>query len=141
MTLDHHPITRLNALIPCFRKVVKGFNDNGDYWLMLHFYQGGLRSPRILDTGDKQKVKKELAEFLLVWGKPLFTGQVAFYMKHAEFTDRFNAYPGSGSYHPFEKEGIIFDVVSFKEYNSSYDDPWYYRIDNKGIATCDDTPF
>ncbi|WP_306537406.1 hypothetical protein [Geobacter sp.] len=145
MTLDYHPISRLNGLIPCFRKVVKGFKDNGDYWLILHFYQGGLRSPRILDAGDKQKVKKELADFLQVWGKPLFTGQVAFYMKHAEFSDLFNVYPGSGSFDEYQKEGIQYEAVSFKEYNAGYDDPWFYRIDEKSIIKkkdpMDDIPF
>ncbi len=129
ITVDH-PITPFNALIPCFRKVVKGFRDNGDYWLMLHLYQGGLRSPRIIDTGDKQKVKKELAAFLHIWEKPQFTGQIAFYMKHAEFTDLFNVYPGAGSYDVYQKEGIQFKVFRFydEEYNS-----WFHRIDENGI--------
>lgn len=144
MTTEYHPITPLNDLIPCFRKVVKGFRDNGGYWLMLHFYQGGLRAPRILDTGDKQKVKKALADFLKIWDKPKFTGQVAFYLKHGEFTDEFHVYPGSGTFDEYQKEGIKFEVVSFQEYNASFEDPWFFRIDKKGIIekkVVDDIPF
>lgn len=137
MTIEHHPIIPLNALLPYFRKVVKGFRDNGDYWLMLHFYQGGLRTPRIMDSGDKQGVKQLLADFLKVWGKPKFTGQITFYLKHGEFTDIFNVYPGSGSFDTCKKEGIAFKVNSYQEYNSSYDDPWFFRIDNVGVIETD----
>lgn len=130
MTTEYHPITPLNALLPCFRKVVKGFRDNGDYWLMLHFYQGGLRAPRIVDSGDKLKVKKELADFLQAWGKPLFTGQISFYLKHAEFTDHFNVYPGAGSYDVYQKEGIHFKVMSYYDQDEG---AHVYSIDQKGI--------
>jgi hypothetical protein len=127
LEVDYHPMAALDALIPCFRKVVKGFCDNGDYWLILHFYNGGLRAPRISDTGDKQKVKKALTEFLRVWDKPRYTGQIAFYLKHGEFKDYFNVYPGSGSFDEYQKEGIKFKVISRQQdYN---DDCWFYRID------------
>lgn len=128
--MTYHPIIPMNDITPCFRKVVKGFRDNGDYWLMLHFYQGGLRAPRIHDAGDKPKVKKTLANFLLALGKPRFTGQIAFYMKHAEFTDHFNVYPGSGSYDEHEKEGIKYRVQS-----SSVEDTlrFIFHFEIKGI--------
>lgn len=142
MATNYHPITPMNDLIPCFRKVVKGFRDNGDYWLMLHIYQGGLRAPRIQDAGDKTKVKKALADFLQVWGKPHFTGQISFYMKHAEFTDHFNVYPGSGSYDRYEKEGIHFKVMSYYDQDEG---EHVYSIDQKGIIEKknrdDDIPF
>jgi hypothetical protein len=125
--VDNHPTASLDALVPCLRKVVKGFCDNGDYWLILHFYNGGLRAPRISDAGDKQKVKKALIEFLRVWGKPRYTGQIAFYLKHGEFKEYFNVYPGSGSFDEYQKEGIKFKVTSFtQDYN---DDRCLYRID------------
>jgi hypothetical protein len=111
--VDNHPTASLDALVPCLRKVVKGFCDNGDYWLILHFYNGGLRAPRISDAGDKQKVKKALIEFLRVWGKPRYTGQIAFYLKHGEFKEYFNVYPGSGSFDEYQKEGIKFKVASY----------------------------
>jgi hypothetical protein len=143
LEVDYHPTATLDALIPCFRKVVKGFCDNGDYWLILHFYNGGLRAPRISDAGDKQKVKKALTEFLRVWDKPRYTGQIAFYLKHGEFKDKFNAYPGSGSFDEYQKEGINYKEIHFQNgYNEN--DPWFYRIDEKGeIArkVKDDIPF
>ncbi len=127
LEVAYHPMAALDALIPCFRKVVKGFCDNGDYWLILHFYNGGLRAPRISDVGDKPKVKKALTEFLRVWDKPRYTGQIAFYLKHGEFKDYFNVYPGSGSFDEYQKEGIKFKVTSYtQDYN---DDRWLYRID------------
>ncbi|MBW4057288.1 MAG: hypothetical protein HIU83_18285 [Proteobacteria bacterium] len=142
MTTEHHPITRLSTLLPCFRKIVKDFRDNGDYWLMLHFYQGGLRAPRIVDTGDKLKAKKELADFLKAWGKPQFTGQVSFYLKHAEFTDHFNVYPGAGSYDEYLKEGIQFKVKTYYDQDEGMD---VYRIEEKGIIKkkdySDEIPF
>jgi hypothetical protein len=125
--VDNHPTASLDALVPCLRKVVKGFCDNGDYWLILHFYNGGLRAPRISDTGDKQKIKEALTDFLRVWGKPRYTGQIAFYLKHGEFKEYFNVYPGSGSFDEYQKEGIKFKVTSYtQDYN---DDRCLYRID------------
>ena len=130
LEVDYHPMASLDALVPCFRKVVKGFRDNGEYSLILHFYNGGLRAPRISDTGDKQKMKEALTDFLRVWGKPRYTGQIAFSLKHAEFKDYFNVYPGSGSFDEYQKEGINFEVIHYQQdYN---DERWFYRIDQKG---------
>jgi len=106
--LNSDPIAPLNALIKRFRKVVKNFRDYGDYQLMLSFYQGGMRAPRIFDTGDKQKIKKELAEFLKLWRKEDFTGQIVFHLKHGEFTRHFDVYPGSGNIDKNQKEGFHF---------------------------------
>ena len=72
-----------------------------------------MRAPRIVDAGDKRKIKKELGNFLQAWGKPYYTGQIEFYLKHAEFTDNFNAFPGVGSLDMHGKEGIMLQVGSF----------------------------
>lgn len=131
LEVDYHPMASLDAVIPCFRKVVKGFRDNGDYSLILHLYNGGLRAPRIFDVGDKREVKEALADFLRVWEKQRYTGQIVFHLKHGELKDDFDAYPGSGSFNEYQKEGIKFQVSRYQHgYNDN--DPWFYGIANKG---------
>ena len=139
LEVAYHPTHALDALIPCFRKVVKGFRDNGDYWLILHFYNGGLRAPRISDAGDKQKVKNALTQFLGVWDKPRYTGQIAFHLKHGEFKGNFNSYPGSGSFDEFQKEGIKYQVHSREDYGEL----WYRIVGNGDIPKKveEDVPF
>lgn len=136
------PIATLNKTVPCFRKVVKGFKDNGDYWLMLHIYQGGLRSPRIFDAGDKVKVKNGIANLLQAWDKPHYTGQLACLMKHSEFTERLCAYPGAGSFDEYQKEGISLKIESYFD-QSQYEH--CYTVENKGVIKkkdpLDDVPF
>lgn len=117
MSLFEDPIAPLNSLIPCFRKVVKDFGDNGEYWLLLHFYEGGLRTPRIEDQSDKLKVKSALSDFLKAWGKPTYTGQIAFRLKHAEFLPEFQAYPGRGKLDLDVKEGVLYEVSYSNFYN------------------------
>jgi hypothetical protein len=129
MSLFEDPIVPLNSLIPCFRKVVKDFGDNGEYWLLLHFYEGGLRTPRIQDQTDKLKVKSALSDFLKSWGKPAYTGQVAFRLKHAEFLPEFQAYPGRGKLDPDVKEGALYRVDYRNFYNGYPQDIDFIQVE------------
>jgi len=80
------------------RKTDKNFRDNGDYKLILHFYEGGLRSPVVTDKCDKQKIKEVLTDFLRLWDKTNFTGQLVFPLRHSEFKPEFTSFPGKGSF-------------------------------------------
>jgi len=105
-----HPLTQLNVLIPCFRKVVRGFNDNGPFELILHFYNGGLRTPRSLDAEDKLRIKEKLTTFLREIGESDYTGQIAFEIILGKFTDTFDMYPGRSSFDRKTKLGYRMKV-------------------------------
>ena len=128
-----NPMASVNVLVPLIRKAIKDFRDNGDYCLMLQVSGGGLRAPRIFDAKDKAVIKTELTEFLMAWGKTKFTGQLALYLKHAEFTGYFDAYPGTGTLAGQQKEGVKYQVQPYKKYAAN--DFFDYRIQQIGTIS------
>ena len=100
-----HPLHALNERIEVFRKIVPGFRDNGRFELVMNFYKGGLRAPRIVDSSDKDVIKRIFRVFLEDLGKPYYTGHVVFILRNGELTDTFDLFPGSGRLDRDFKEG------------------------------------
>lgn len=127
--LYDHPLLSLQPILGVFRRVDKKFKDNGDYQLTLHCFKCGVRAPKISDVSDKNKVKEYMTDFFRVWDKLDFIGQLVFHLKHAEFTDCFDSYPGSGKL-SVGKEGVRYRVVPFKKHLA--DAEYLYRIHEVG---------
>lgn len=112
--LSDNPLHLLDPIIPFFKKNDKDFRDNGAYRIIVHCYLGGLRAPRFVCPDDRKNVKGILSDFLWSWEKLYYTGQLVFHLKHGEFTDLFDSFPGGGSLNEC-KEGVRYRVVPFKK--------------------------